>query len=492
MNTLASVSSTHATSRNTSPTRGPGLEPGAYLTPTGILRISAVELEDSSITEEARRWSTGHRGEPVPLDQAAGSNLDTYVRAAMSIGTQMLGHASDASVTGLATQVTRISERAASASAALVRSAGEAAAQATAASTRAAREASESTTRTVTAAMKQFEKDAQRTLNARVAVVDARVNALLGGETSEVATAVRAVISAALAEGQAGWQASATATLAEMQRVFDPANPANPLAAAARQIDQTQQRHHAELGARIDRVTELVAAAAGAATSAAALAAAHEHSPAKGLPFEEDVANALETVAAGLGASYERTGHTTGTIRNSRKGDAVIELTSRADGEPAARILVEITTQESARDWPSYLREAEKNRGCQVGLGIVRTAAAVPGGEPLALLGAGRAVVAFDPATDSPALARAAIQLLAVEASRRVAVTSGTDVTAADSKIVGARQQLAELVALHKIASGVRDNAGKVVTGLDTLHMSLCQTLDQALAALRAGSNLAA
>jgi len=245
---------------------------GAFLTPFGNLQIRSIDLDDPSIAGEACRWTTGSRGEPLPLDASVGIDLAVYVRAAMSIGTQMLGHASDASITGLASQVTQIAERAESASAALVRSAGEAAAQTTAIATRASQEASQATARVLAGAMKQFEQDAQRTLNARVAVVDERLNTLLAGESSEVATSVRQVISTALIEGQAGWQTSATATLTEMQRIFDPANPANPLAAATRQIGEMQQRHHAELGARIDRVTELVAATAGAATSAAALA----------------------------------------------------------------------------------------------------------------------------------------------------------------------------------------------------------------------------
>lgn len=467
-------------------------ENGAFLTPSGVLQILKIDLDDPSITAEACRWTGGLRGEPRPLDESAGANVESFVRAAMSIGTEMLGHASDANITGLASQVSKIAERAESASAALVRRAGEAAAQTTETAARASRDASEATARTLAAAMKQFEKDAERTLNARVVVVDERLKALLGGERSEVATAVRAIVSAALAESQAGWQASATATLAEMQRVFDPANPANPLAAATRQIDESQRRHHAELGARMDRVAELVAATAGAATSTAALMAAQASSPAKGLPFEHAVACSLEAVAAGMGASYERTGHVVGSVRNSRKGDAVVELPTTRDSASPARVLIEITTQESRRDWPSYLRGAEKNRNCQVSLGIVRCNDQVPGGEPIALLGPTRAVIAYDPDTDSPALVRAVLQLLAVEATRRVETTSATDLGAVDSKIVTARQQLAELVALHKLATGVRDNAGKVVTGLDALHAAMTQTLDQALSALRSALSVAA
>jgi hypothetical protein len=468
------------------------MQTGAFLTPTGVLQIRQIDLDDPAIAAEACRWTSAVRGEPRTLDESAGANVEAFVKAAMSIGTEMLGHASDANIAGLASQVSTIAERAESASAALIRRAGEAAEQSTATAARATRDASEATARTLAAAIKQFEQDSERTLNARVAVVDERLKALLGGEGSEVANAVRVIVSAALADSQAGWQASASATLAEMQRVFDPANPTNPLAVATRKIDESQSRHHAELGARMDRVAELVAATAGAAASNAVLMAAQAHSPAKGRPFEHAVACSLETVAAGLGASFERTGHVVGAVRNSRKGDAVVELPTTRDAASPARVLIEITTQESRRDWLSYLRDAEKNRNCQVSLGIVRCTDQVPGGEPMALLGPTRAVVAYDPDTDSPALMRAVLQLLAVEATRRVETTVSTDLGLVDSKIVSARQQLAELVALHKLATGVRDNAGKVVTGLDSLHAAMTQTLDQALSALRSALPVAA
>ena len=59
-----------------------------------------------------------------------------------------------------------------------------------------------------------------------------------------------------------------------------------------------------------------------------------------------------------------------------------------------------------------------------------------------------------DPLERQPALERAVLQLLGVAASRRVATTTGSDTGVADSKILAARQQLSELVALHKLATG--------------------------------------
>lgn len=460
----------------------------AYLTGTGTLHIDGLQISDAAVTAEACRWTSGARGEPADLESAVGLPVDAFVRAAVSIGASMLGHASEASVMALASHVSQLAERAESASTALVRAAGQAAAQNTAAATQAARAVHESTAKTLESALRRFEQDAEKTLSARVTAVDTRLTSLLAGESSEVAAAVRRIVTGALAESQAGWHASATATLAEVHRAFDPSNEANPLALATRQIELTQQRHHSELGGRIDRLAELVAAAAGAASSAAALAAVEQRSPAKGGSFEQQLGSVLEAVAAGLGASYDYTGDRAGAIRNCRKGDAVIELPQPLPGGPTPRILIEATTQTARRDWVNYMPEAEKNRGCQVSIGIVPTPAGVPGGEALALLGTTRAVVAFDPSVDSPALLRGVVQLLAVEASRRIATSSGSDTALADTKVAAARQQLSDIVAIQKLASASRDNAGKVVTGLDALHSALAQSLDQALAALRSGA----
>jgi hypothetical protein len=467
--------------------------PGAFVTTDGTLTIREITLTDTAVVDEACRWTRGRRGEPVSLDEAAGRPVEGFVHAALTLGACTLGYASDAAGVGrLAGRVAELTERAEMAGSALVRSASEAAAQTTDAAARASRDASANVTRTVSDAITRFEQDAARALDSKIQQLADRLDSLLGSERSEVATAIRQLVASALAEGQAGWQASAAATLAEMHRTFDTANPANPLAAVTRQIDATQQRLHADMAGKLERVIEMVAASSGVATTAAALAEMQERSPAKGLPFEEAVAGALGGVAAGMGASYERTGTTVGALRNCRKGDAIIELPAGREAETTVRILVEATKQESSRDWVPYLRDAERNRGCQVSLGIVRTARQVPGGGVLAMLGASRAVIAFDPDVDEPSLLRAAIQVLGTEGRRRVSTANSSDLGVADVKIVSARQQLADLVALHKVASGVRDNAVKIVVGLDAVHASLSQTLDQALTALHSAERAAA
>lgn len=150
--------------------------------------------------------------------------------------------------------------------------------------------------------------------------------------------------------------------------------------------------------------------------------------------------------------------------------------------------MLEFTTSGAARNWPSYLADAERNRAAQASLGIVPTRDLVPGREMIAILGAGRAVIAYD-AADDPAMVRAAVQLLVVQAQRRVAEARGGDIGVADRKIAEARQHLVAMQEVLKAALSVRAGASKVVTGLEGLHANLTQLLEQAQAAIRSNAS---
>jgi hypothetical protein len=458
-------------------------EPGTRLISATVLEI-CLRTSDADIIREACHWSSGDRGEARPPDEILGLDLP-FAIPALRLSADVLPYAADASGVGLlASRVSQLTEQAEAAGTALAQSVGEAASTAADTTAKAARSASEETAKTVAETVKKFHADASLTLDSRVELLGGRLDRLLAGENSDVATTIRTLVANAMSETQTQWSASFTTMLGEMNRSLDMSNPANPIGALARQLDDSQRRHNEIVSSKLDRVTELVASAAGAASTAEAAAAVFAASPAKGIPYEDAVAEELEVIANEIGGSYEQTGMTIGLIRNCRKGDAVIELPMIHAGETPPRILIEATTQRSRRDWPAYFRQAEPNRGCQVSLGIVPSVDGVPGGDLVAMLGSSRAVVAFDPAADSPGLVRALIQMLAIEARRRLVSHGDADLELVDRKLSQARTQLAELIQLQKVATGVRDNASKVVAGLDSVRNALAQTLDQAIAAL--------
>jgi hypothetical protein len=254
-------------------------------------------------------------------------------------------------------------------------------------------------------------------------------------------------------------------------------------------MQEQQAKQHADLSARFDKVQEAVAAAAQAADKGAAIAEVQSHSPAKGAPYEDMVGTVIEGLATTMTATYTHTTSTVGKLKMCRKGDGVVEAAAIEPNLSPARVVIECTTGASARNWAAYLAEAEKNRECHASLGLVPSRALVPGGGLLALVGPNRIVLAFNPETDDTGLVRAALQLLLVEAQRLLAAGRGGDLAAVDSKISEARQQLVAMHQLIKTAVTVRDNAGKVVGGLEGMQVTISLLLEQAQVALRdAGS----
>jgi hypothetical protein len=163
----------------------------------------------------------------------------------------------------------------------------------------------------------------------------------------------------------------------------------------------------------------------------------------------------------------------------------VIEVPAADPGGPVPKVMVELTTQGHPRNWAQYLEVAERNRSAQASLGIVPSRDLVPDGDILAVVGPNRMVIAFDPDEDEPGLLRATVQLLAVQAQRRLAEDRAGDLGLVDARLDEARRRLLEMGEIIKSAVTVRNGAGKVVSSLETLHTSLGLVIEQARAALR-------
>ena len=263
-----------------------------------------------------------------------------------------------------------------------------------------------------------------------------------------------------------------------MHKSLDLSNESSPFAALERRLHDHQHSLLTDLIGHLERVRELVSAATTAAATTAAVAAVEASSPSKGLPFEEAVGWAAEAVAAGLGATYVRTANSGGSLKGSKKGDGVLEIAPAIPDARVARVVLEFTTGGS-RNWLEYLDLAERNREAQASLGVVPTCDLVPGAKLLALLSPWRLVLAFNPAVDDPSLFRCALQLLSVQAQRRLADGRLGDVGAADAKLTEAAATLEVMQDLLKTAVTVRNGAGKLVDGLEAIRVSLNLSIDQ-------------
>jgi hypothetical protein len=476
--------------RTTGKTRAPHVRPVdddevTYRSGVGLV-ITSCTLSDPDVEAEATRWTLGQRGEPVEAAEADGADLSEFHRTAVSLGAKVLRVAGESSTAmSLAGTVHQLAEKAELASASLIEGATKASAQAVEAAAKATHDATKATGEIIDLARRRFNSDMKARLDESLETIQQELDQLLGSENSAAVNAIKEVIGQAMSETQVAWHRSLTTTLGEVTQTLDVNNPASPLGALERRMTEHQQRQHADLAARLDQVHEAVGKTTAAATTTAAVAAAQASSPAKGKPYQEAAGAVIEAIATGMAASYSDTSDTTGSIRSCKKGDGVIEGPQSEVGGSPPRIVVEMTTQGHPRNWAQYLDVAERNRESQASIGVVPASDLVPGGAMLATLGTNRMVLAFDPETDDPGLLRAAVQLLLVQAQRRLAEDRAGDLGLVDAKLDEARVRLLEMQDILKTALAVRNGATKVVTGLEALQGSLTLTIDQARAALR-------
>ncbi|MDQ1747825.1 MAG: hypothetical protein QOD07_2088 [Frankiaceae bacterium] len=447
------------------------------LGPRGIIFDGYVEADPRAVAE-ARRYDELHGGT---------GDLRPWASTVIPLGAQVvaLGEATGG-ITGLASTVAQMAERAEQASAALAADVARAATTASEAAVVATKQAAEQAAAALVKARQQAAADLAAASKATSESMQTELVRLLGGEDAPVARAVSELVRRQMEEDHVRQQRVLADVLDRATAAWDADNPASGVASLERRLAERQDRQHAALVANLSAVQESVAAVAASAQTQAAVASAVAASPAKGRTFEEQAGSALESIAAAMGGTYTATGDMPGAIRNCRKGDGVIELPN-GDGDDITKIVVEMTTTGSARKWGPYLDEAIRNRCAHAAIGVVPTTGLVPGGSTMSPAGPGRIVMAFDPEAGGHSILGAAVTLLALHAQRDLArQRTGADHAEVDARLADAERQLGTLAETLKAATGVRTGAAKVVAGIEACQEALARSLGQARAALRA------
>ena len=213
-----------------------------------------------------------------------------------------------------------------------------------------------------------------------------------------------------------------------------------------------------------------------------------------GLVFEDAVHDFVNGRRA-EGDRVERTGNTTGKIRNSKKGDVVVQL-GPDTAAPGARIVVEAKEDQSynLQKSLSEMAEARKNRDAGIGLFIFsqRTAPADVL-EPLARYGDDVVVVwdAEDSATDAYlAAALSVARALSVRTASDGAM-AGVDVPGLEKSIREIERQAGGLDDITKSAQAIDSHVSKILDKARIVRNGLERqtgVLDEKIVALRAAA----
>jgi uncharacterized small protein (DUF1192 family) len=157
---------------------------------------------------------------------------------------------------------------------------------------------------------------------------------------------------------------------------FSSADESNPLAAfqkaavgAIRQSSDQQHAHLREMNGRIAELQLEVQKLQAERAKALEVAAEHERSTAKGRPYEEAVADAVDAIAQAQGDDCDAVGDLRGL--GGRKGDVVVDLDGRA-GRPRGRIVFEAKNSRKSRNEAlAELDEAMNQRGADYAVWVV-------------------------------------------------------------------------------------------------------------------------
>lgn len=195
-----------------------------------------------------------------------------------------------------------------------------------------------------------------------------------------------------------------------------------------------------------------------------------------GIAFEDGVAQQIEAESQKLGDIATRTGSTTGSIKNCKVGDVVIEL-GPDNAAAGARIAVE--AKEDASYTIAAAREeietARKNRNAQTGLFVFSSKSAPPGMEPVSRYGQDVFLVwdLENPQTDLYLRVGLTLARALCMRQRQHTQAEAADFNAIETAILEIEKQAGKLGDIETWTQTIESNCGKIRQGLEASRKSL-------------------
>jgi hypothetical protein len=213
----------------------------------------------------------------------------------------------------------------------------------------------------------------------------------------------------------------------DLLKQFSSADGSNPLAdfkaAHLRVTRDLAARQEAQLEAMREQLVSLKLELQGLQADkqrAQEVAAEHDRSTAKGRPYEEAVAEAVDTIARGHGDDCDAVGDLRGA--GGRKGDVVVDVDGCA-GAPRGRIVFEAKhSRRSRKEALAELEEAMAQRAADYGVWVVPSEEALPArATALREIGGDKLFVVYDPEEGT----RLALEVAYALARARVVMARG-------------------------------------------------------------------
>lgn len=220
--------------------------------------------------------------------------------------------------------------------------------------------------------------------------------------------------------------------------------------------------------------------------AAAARSVERARSAAKGIDFEDLLADLLGDIARGSGDLLDRTTFEAGSVMRSKKGDFVFTIDPSVTRGCDLRVVVEAKDRPmSMRAMRDELREARENRGAAVAVVVFTPAHAPTAVAPFAMVG-GDVYCVIDPEAPDPATLEAAIKLARLLALASLAERDVTvDAAAIGAALTAVREQLELVRQLKSQLTSIGNTTRAVATGLDEMRAAILARVTEAEAEIR-------
>ena len=224
--------------------------------------------------------------------------------------------------------------------------------------------------------------------------------------------------------------------------------------------------------------------------AAAARSVERARSAAKGIDFEDLLAELLGDIARGSGDLLDRTTLEAGSVMRSKKGDFVLTIDPAVTRGCDLRVVVEAKDRPmSMRAMRDELREARENRGAAVAVVVFTPAHAPTGVAPFAMVG-GDVYCVIDPDAPEPATLEAAIRLARLLALASLAERDVTvDAAAIGAALTAVREQLELVRQLKSQLTSIGNTTRAVATGLDEMRAAILARVTEAEAEIRTAAS---
>jgi hypothetical protein len=260
----------------------------------------------------------------------------------------------------------------------------------------------------------------------------------------------------------------------DLLRQFSSADGSNPLAdfkaAHLRAARDATERQEAQLAAMREQMVALqleVQKLHAEKDKALGVAAELDRSTAKGRPYEEAVAEAVDAIAVAMGDDCDAVGDLRGL--GGRKGDVVIDIDG-CSGAARGRVVFEAkNSRKSRKEALEELEEAMATRSADYGVWVVPSEDKLPArAVELREVGGNKLFVVFDPASGDLAL-RVAYSLARARVLMSRGDASGVDALALRGEVeraLGALEDVRRIkVQLTNASSGIEE-ARRVLDGM--------------------------